>query len=97
MAVGLPVIISNNVNIYKEVSEMGAGFVTDLNSKAIAAALEQLLGNENMRREMGDKGRLLVRERFTWKRAAMELLQVYERVIRGMPLGSANTPPLSGK
>jgi poly(glycerol-phosphate) alpha-glucosyltransferase len=37
------------------------------------------------RKEMGERGRELVRERFTWRRVAAEMKSVYEWVLGGGP------------
>jgi glycosyltransferase involved in cell wall biosynthesis len=82
MAAGVPVVISNEVNIHREVSEAGAGLVTDPEPRQVAAAVEQLLANDDARNEMGKKGAMLVSTHFTWEKAARELVQAYETIAR---------------
>jgi glycosyltransferase involved in cell wall biosynthesis len=97
MAAGLPVVISDRVNIHSDVSRAGAGLVTALDREEIAAAVELLLADEHLRQEMGRKGALLVRERFTWAKVVKDLVQVYDQIIRGRALTSANAESSLGK
>lgn len=97
MAAGLPVVISNRVNIHREVSQAGAGLVTDLDPKQIAAAVEQLITDGDLRRDMGRKGTLLVRREFTWEKIAKHMLQVYGHVIKGNASGLFISDPIEEK
>ena len=81
MAVGAPVVISNNVGIHHEVTEYGAGLVTSCESGEIAHALSTLLDNESLRRKMGKKGRRLVGDKFTWEKVAPRLIEHYETIL----------------
>jgi glycosyltransferase involved in cell wall biosynthesis len=81
MTAGIPVAISNQVSIHQEVAQAGAGIVTHLDSNAIAGALEQLLDDSDLRREMGEKGTRLVRAKFTWSRVAKEMIEAYHSTV----------------
>lgn len=81
MAAGLPVIISNRVNIYNLVEAYQAGIVTELNSQDIALALERLLDDEHLRLEMGAQGKNLVEENFDVKKIAKQMLAIYSSLI----------------
>jgi glycosyltransferase involved in cell wall biosynthesis len=67
MALGLPVIVSN-FPLYREVVEGSTcGVCVDpLDSAALATALEQLLRDPAMARELGRNGRDAVRRRYRW-------------------------------
>ncbi len=81
MAVGLAVVISNGVNISRDVKNAGAGLVTGLDSGDIAAAVDHLLANDHLRRKMGQKGRALVRRQFTVEHVAHQTVRMYEDVL----------------
>lgn len=81
MGMGVPVLISNQVGIHREVTEYGAGIVTECDSTEIAAALGKLLDNEPLRRCLGRNGRRLVQERFAWSRIGAELVKLYETIL----------------
>jgi glycosyltransferase involved in cell wall biosynthesis len=57
--------------------------VTDTTSlnifKALAAALRELLADDERRKQMGQAGRLWVRENFHWERVAERVLQAYRQ------------------
>lgn len=78
MAAGLPVILSHGCNL-PEVAEAGAGRVVDPNPAALSAALREALTDETARQQMSAAARRLVSERFTWKRVAAQMMQVYEQ------------------
>jgi len=81
MAAGLPVIISDKVNIWREVQAAGAGRVIPADASALADQLLDLLDNPGAATHMGQKGRSLVQERFPWPRIARSLVEAYERII----------------
>ncbi len=90
MACALPVVISDQVNIHAEVAGAGAGLVTRCDSDEIAEALLALLGDDDRRRNMGQAGRRLVQERYTWPPIVEALTREYEAAIartRAAPTG----------
>lgn len=80
MAGGLPVAISDQVNLWREVEGGGAGLVSPCDAGAFTAILERLLGDPAKARRMGQAGRTLARERFSWPRIAVELETLYADV-----------------
>ena len=97
MAAGLPVIVSAQASIWREVSGAGAGLVTGLDRKEITNALDQLLSDENLRKEMGRKGAILVREEFSLAKVVTELVQVYDQIIKGRALTSVSVESSLGR
>lgn len=81
MAARLPVVISDQVGIHREVREYEAGLVTRCDAQEIAVALERLLDDDSLRRQMGENGRRLVREKFTWSQVGAELLKLYQSIL----------------
>lgn len=80
MAAGLPVAISDQVNLWHDVEAAGAGLVSPCDVGAFAALLERLLGDPAEARRMGEAGRRLARDSFSWPRIAARLESVYEDV-----------------
>jgi glycosyltransferase involved in cell wall biosynthesis len=72
-----PVVVSEACH-FPEVATVGAGEVVELDATALASALERVLSDATGRRRMGDAGRHLVEERFTWRRAAEKSIQDYQ-------------------
>ena len=81
MACALPVVISDQVNIHAEVSRAGAGLVTRCDVAEVTDALNKLLGDRQQRQTMGNAGRRLVQERYTWPAIVNALTCEYEAVI----------------
>jgi glycosyltransferase involved in cell wall biosynthesis len=81
MASGLPVVISNRVNIWREVHRAGAGIIVDPSAHATANAIKVLLNDPVRARVMGACGRNLARERFAWDAAGAKLVELYRQII----------------
>lgn len=77
LACGLPVLISDRVNIWPEVAAAGAGAVAAPAVEPFAEMIDRLLGNPAARAAMGKAGRRLVRERYDWAPIATQLEAVY--------------------
>ena len=77
MACGVPVAISDKVNLWREVAGADAGWVTPPRAEPFRAALVEALSDLDEAREKGARGRRLVAERFQWSRIAAALEQAY--------------------
>jgi glycosyltransferase involved in cell wall biosynthesis len=78
MACGTPVITSDRPSLPEVVGEAGL-MVEATDSQELAEAMERVLTDENLRREMRGKG-LEQAAKFTWEAAAGKLLDVYSRL-----------------
>lgn len=86
MSAGLPVVVSNKVNIWSDIEKAGAGLVVNTDAAELAAAMERLLDDPRLAAEMGARGERLVREQFSWRVAGNRLLEMYQDVLsRGGP------------
>ncbi len=83
MACGTPVV-ATGAGAFPELIEDGATgvLVPAGDAHALAAALRRLLADPTRARAMGAAARRRVAERFTWRRAAEKLVQLYEEVGR---------------
>ena len=77
MACGVPVAISDKVNLWREVTGADAGWVTPPRTELFQATLVEALSDLGEAREKGARGRRLVAERFQWSRIAATLEQAY--------------------
>lgn len=77
MACGVPVAISDKVNIWREVVEAGAGLAGSPTAQTVAEQIARLASDSDAARGMGQAGRAVVRERFSWDRIAAQLEGVY--------------------
>jgi glycosyltransferase involved in cell wall biosynthesis len=85
MACSKPVVITNRVNIFREVVNSGSGLATPCDPEAIAKAILFVLDSPEQAREMGRRGRSLVEETFTWSSAAQRMLEQYARLVNPAP------------
>jgi glycosyltransferase involved in cell wall biosynthesis len=84
MACGVPVLISNKVNIWREVEASGAGLVADDSPEGTEALLRRYLAlGEAARREMGHCARAAYVRRFGMEGAARELAWALEAAASG--------------
>jgi glycosyltransferase involved in cell wall biosynthesis len=82
MACGLPVLVSEQVGLAKEVRQAGAGRVVAAQIERIASAwCEMLTGNE--RPAMGERGRELARQRFSSDVVTAQMLDLLRRAAEG--------------
>jgi len=83
MACGLPVVISDKVNIWREVEESRAGKVAPCDADRFAEIILELLDNPEMARQMGENGKILVQERYQWSKVALAMEVAYRSIISG--------------
>lgn len=82
MACGCPVVVSDQVNIWREVQQAGAGRVVGLGINAIAEAVVALLSDKEAARRMGAAGRALAEHRYALPEITAELTRVYQSLVR---------------
>jgi glycosyltransferase involved in cell wall biosynthesis len=80
LGLGTPVLVTTNCDI-PHVAEAGAGLVVPPEVEAVSRGLEELLRDDRLRQEMGEKGRKLVTSRFTWERVAQQTAALCEDVV----------------
>lgn len=82
MACNRPVICTDIVGVAKDVTMYNAGrTVRTKDINALAQATIEILENEELAEEMGKRGRRLVEEKYTWKKIAKGMLEIYEGLI----------------
>jgi len=81
MAAGLPVVISNRVNIWREVAETGAGLATNCDSGEVAEAISAFLDCKELWESSSSAGRKLVGRRFTWCTVGQQMLEIYQEIV----------------
>ncbi len=89
MALGLPLVITNKVNIWREVAEDGAGIVVDDTLDGVTDGLRRINRMSTAEREaMGRMARACFQKRYDLKNNAMGLLALMESLLRQPPAGS---------
>jgi glycosyltransferase involved in cell wall biosynthesis len=80
MAADTPALLARTVGLADEVQEYGAGRAVSTEPGEIVEAWRQMLANEGARREMGCKGRAMVRERYSHDAVATQMLALLAQV-----------------
>jgi glycosyltransferase involved in cell wall biosynthesis len=82
MLAGLPVVASDVGSVSEAVVEGETGLlVSPDDPAALAAALQKLLADPELRRKMGERGRELARKRFTASQMARAFEALYEEIL----------------
>ena len=92
LACGLPVVVSDRVNLWREVAGAGAGWVVPPAPGPTRDAIVEALRDPVRAREKGARGRDLVAERFAWTRIATRMEEVYASVA-GTGAGAGGVAP----
>lgn len=81
LAAGTPVLISEKVNIFREVLDAGAGRAEPVDEDRFAAALREMLHDRERLREMGRIGHLWVIDTFDWRSIGERIDTMYREVV----------------
>lgn len=81
MAASCPVIVSDKVNIAVEIEQAGAGLACSPDVGSTAQAIQRLLNDSTLRQGMGENGRKIVLENFTWDLIAKSLNGIYAELL----------------
>lgn len=81
LACATPVIISNRVNIHREVANSGSGIVVPCKVGPLAHAIGSLIDDGPRARVMGEHGRTWVRNNYTWPKIVMQMDDEYRKVL----------------
>jgi glycosyltransferase involved in cell wall biosynthesis len=85
MASGLPCVITTGCN-FPEALAAKAAYVVNIDADEIANALIECLSNPQQAKEMGDRARQLIFEKYTWNRIASNLIEVYTAILKKEPI-----------
>jgi glycosyltransferase involved in cell wall biosynthesis len=78
MACGCPVVVTPDVGLARSVGEAGAGLVVHGEAKEIGSAISALISDPLRRNRMGESGKKLAAESFSWDRIAAQMEEAYE-------------------
>jgi sucrose-phosphate synthase len=93
MAVGLPVVATQNGGPREITDEGQAGLLADPHDPTdIAAQLLHLLSEENTWQAYADRGRERAQRVYSWRRTAEGYLQLYEEISQGHRRGDTALP-----
>ena len=82
MQAALPVIVSLEP-IGKFVEQHGVGKYVDFhNDQEVLEAVQEMMANDSLRREMGVRGRRLVQEAYNWEKESEKAIRVYRNAFK---------------
>jgi glycosyltransferase involved in cell wall biosynthesis len=82
MSCGLPCLGSDIVSISEIISNNINGVLCQTDVDSIRIALENLLNNESLRKQIGDKARQTIIERFSFEKIIESESKLYEEILR---------------
>jgi glycosyltransferase involved in cell wall biosynthesis len=87
MACGIPVLLSEEVGLAKDVSQAQAGSVVQPKAEAVSKEWLRLLSDSQLRREMGRRGKQLAYDSFAHGVVASQMIELFQSVVRGNMTG----------
>jgi glycosyltransferase involved in cell wall biosynthesis len=81
MISGLPVVVSDQVAIHREIAAAGAGLVVPCKVKELAEALIKLINNPQLSSLMGKNGKSLVQKEFSLESVTGRLIALYAEIL----------------
>jgi glycosyltransferase involved in cell wall biosynthesis len=81
MVSGLPIITTPGVQIAPEIDEAEAGIIVEGEIGSLKTAIADLLKNPQLREQMGENGRLVALQRYSWQTVAQQLVSTYQAIL----------------
>jgi glycosyltransferase involved in cell wall biosynthesis len=81
MVAGIPVVISDQVHIWQQVSDSESGWVGTTDVSALFELLQQALQNPQERQHRGINAQKYALEQFSWDAIARQMIQAYNQLI----------------
>ncbi len=83
---GTPVVVTEACGLADWIDQR-AGFKVGHDEYRLQEAICVLLSNEELRRQLGDRARGLVREQFSWHKAAQQIEKIYTELLSSLSTG----------
>ena len=80
---GLPVIITEGVQLSPDVQAAQAGLVIPSDLDSLKSALNQVLRSPDLRQTLGNNARQLAKTQYHWSKITQNLIQAYEQILVG--------------
>jgi glycosyltransferase involved in cell wall biosynthesis len=77
LAAGVPVVISDQVNIHAEIAAAGVGGVVPTQVEALAGEMQRWLANRALHQAAKDRAPAFVRDRYDWRQIAQRWKERY--------------------
>jgi glycosyltransferase involved in cell wall biosynthesis len=83
LACGVPVLVSRQVNLAREIEAAGAGWIAAMEPDDLREKLARALQMEKERARRGEAGRAFVDRALTWSSVTAQLITLYRSIIEG--------------
>jgi glycosyltransferase involved in cell wall biosynthesis len=80
MVVGIPVITTPGVHISSDIAQANAGIIID-DAPQLQAAITKLLQSPQLRSELGDNGKRLALQKYSWPAIAQQFADLYSLIL----------------
>jgi glycosyltransferase involved in cell wall biosynthesis len=94
MACGLPVVVSDTLNFAAEFDRGGAGLVLPRTQEAFSEAILKLINQPELRREMGNRGRILA-QKYSPEETGVKVAKTMESILQKRPFSADLSPKLA--
>jgi glycosyltransferase involved in cell wall biosynthesis len=81
MACGIPVVISDQVGIHREVSANNAGVIVECNEESVGKGVKSILDNKNFAEELSFNAKKMVREYYSIDNVADKMIETYRQIL----------------
>ena len=93
LACGVPVI-TTRATPWEDLPAHGCGWWVEVGAQPLAEVLREATAmTDEKRHAMGQRGRRLIEQKFTWSAAAQKMIAVYEWMLKGGPKPECVVPP----
>lgn len=86
LAAGLPVVITPDIQISPAIQKAAAGLIVPGQSSDWVSALSKMLTSSELRQKMGQNGKQLAQEQYSWPQISLKLAQTYQEILSQKPL-----------
>ena len=80
---GLPVILSEGVQLSPDVQQAQAGLVIKSDLESLRSALEKLIRSPELRKTLGANAQKLAQTKYHWPTITQNLIQAYQQILSG--------------
>lgn len=81
MSVGVPVVISDQVHIWQEIQQAGAGWVCSCDVTSLTEGLREALHSTDARRQRGANAQTYALQYYSWDAIAQQVIQAYQQLL----------------
>ena len=93
LAAGLPVLVTPGVALSMVVQQHQLGYVPELETGAIAAALQHYLDHRDEARDISQRAQQLMRQHYSWDSIATQLIDIYHSILTPILFEAAQNKP----